>query len=1616
MAPTAAEAKDRDERIQAAKKKVSCCDATTHYFAMSLTRPRTLRQLKTYRAKQAQMERAKRGSITLTAAQAKRASTSVALAVENKIVQAAQEAQDSLPASQATPPAAPSHARANSRAGHGRGHSRVGSISITAESMASTAVNAIAASLQPATPTATTPTARARPSSFVASSSRRHSRNLSIHLPSRPVSSTTLGSTPASAGANILAVERDPGSFGPSGKPSDWQDVDEEATIAKLQPAFSPSPSVTPKAPLQTFSNANEGVRSTDSLPSHSRRPSRHSRKPSLATKRESMEIMGGLGFPSTDSNFTARSSRRFSSNRHSGFQSASLLFGGGNSSSNESRRSGARDFDWRGSFGCPSDREVEDGEGGDDRRTALEKLEGKAAAKSAASPHTPSDRRHSRQSSVQLPTFDEIHGEEGMDKHSTLNLLEANERTTLEEEPVRSPRSLLSPNVGMSTSQSMPELSSQKSPRARPASLFITTDASQAEGLTTLVEEEEEDETSSPLKERKAMDSLNKGSGAVEDEAAQQRRRQSELETAQRTRRLGLQPKPLKLKSRPTSLYVSSTMQRVAGLPQLMPSQSGDADDEASSTVDSTSTIGPSQSAGELSRDWAMPRTGSVDAGKALKRRSMPLGSLRPLNMGGASAGETAADALPSPPTNPARPGMRALRLASSSSNGSISTISSDSTSASAMHKPSLSRAVDTSSPTSTRRSSIIYKPSSSSSDATVTSPSSIPASASTMAIIEELKAKNLRDTGALDGLRSQIDALTAQLAQETERAALEYSQLEQRSAAEKHALTSRIDEMESTQQARQVQWEQEKEAVASELRQQVEDLEAERDMLAEDVDGWRTRCTGLEKSLRDERASTESERQKVASLHLHIKSLQDKLRQEGLEVAATPTGSDESPSRSLTIPSDVIAALRSPALDPNAPTSTSYFPPGNSPSELPSAQTVKLLKDMRQQIFNLAGSLEHERREHLRAQKEADELKDQNSQLAASLESEKARRESRTASTLPHHHHGEEASHECFTPMEATTWTNDVNHEHSAAASPSSSSRNKRHVFAYDSSMGSMDQSSMSMGSGTTNATSVAESDNGSLTLDEKHEGPLLPGGLQPLAEEEESSSAVGADESEIGQQQQQQHARGQSIVDLEAGGQDDDEEDWTDDHAAEVYDTPSLEPSATFASAVSSPAQQRPQVAIDSRVVSLSNLSGSGSGSGSGYGSKSSGESARGAGERSSTTSSVETYGPASPVDLENAGGHEDFVEEEEAEEDDEGTADHVNLPRPEFIREWSYRDALDAALSHQSKGARRGGKGGKKSHRNVPSIDDFFGLRVCEQLEPLPPLPSTHSTLDMPPVYVEYYDDDDAAVQVPTAPGKRGSAPPPARHAMIAGSQKGGRPPVARSAFIRDSSQSSLDSGLTRSNSSRSYSSNSNSATFSSPDRDRGGSSGMALASAGGLGSRALGRVSLQGLTSAFSGLGGYLAGQSGAAVHAAATATTMCAKGGPEGFDIESRNPSMSYGQQGNWPMALQQDGGGALKSIVGTSGAKRFSSAVPNDGVQAVYGRTSMSSAGSNTARTPTMNHQQLSSQQQSKGSGNRAPARRFLDVRDIAPPQASPVWRLDFVGSTEGLADAFTV
>ena len=106
------------------------------------------------------------------------------------------------------------------------------------------------------------------------------------------------------------------------------------------------------------------------------------------------------------------------------------------------------------------------------------------------------------------------------------------------------------------------------------------------------------------------------------------------------------------------------------------------------------------------------------------------------------------------------------------------------------------------------------------------------------------------------------------------------------------------------------------------SETRETAMELEMERDMLREDVDGWRTRCADLERTLQNERGRAEDDRKEGLLLREKVRKLGDRL----------------------------------------AANQASQSDPASEDQALAAAQ-AKLIGEMRDQIFTLAAALERER-----------------------------------------------------------------------------------------------------------------------------------------------------------------------------------------------------------------------------------------------------------------------------------------------------------------------------------------------------------------------------------------------------------------------------------------------------------------------------------------------------------------------------------------------------------------------------------------------------------------------------------------------------------------------------
>lgn len=1263
----------------------------------------------------------------------------------------------------------------------------------------------------------------------------------------------------------------------------EWRDFEN----AQAGPSIARSPMSAPEVADRPISFVSSDSTIT---PSHARRLSKHNRRTSVATKRESMEIMGGLGIVPSASTDSFRSSRRFSARKQS-IPSASILFGV--DPSREGDRKDAKDWDWRTMYA-----NVEEKEDGEDRLTALEKLEGRSrsaspnsAAQADGAPRSPGRRResgsgHVSRSSVQLPDFNDVHGETGMDKRVSLVLLESNEQTTSQQSPPNrdSFKSTLAPPPAASSSSNMPTSPSSPSGGSspRPQSIYINTDMSQPEGLGTLMEEEEEEESTSPQRERPSLDLA----ANLDDEEARRLRRQVETETIKRNRRGSLTPKPLKLKSRPASLFLTPSMRSgmtaSSSMPMISPAfgetppspGSEGANTPRSSSMTELASVGedvePALVPNPRTWSFAQAQNKLVDGTESSGSKVTPVES---------TSG-------PSPPVgqSPARPGLRSLRLGSQTSIPT-SEISPAST-ASASGSPSVASArrnsimgtINTSatydmsassnggpSPIMLKRSSISYKPSTTSPLAgpgesfTQGSPKHMSTSSGvSAAVFEELKAKSARDASLLDSLRKQVERLQRELAVEGERSAREYAELERWSAEEKRTLGIRLEELDhaGSESAATIA---ELTKELNETKEQLEDLEAERDMLQDDVDGWRTRCQDLEKTIKTERTRFDEERRLKTAARQRIRQLTEKLEEAGQTVPSDDLNLDDAPF-------DLASVLRSPSSP-----SPGYFSPSIGG---PEPHTAKVLAEMRQQIFNLVGSLEHERSTYLTARNEVTRLLEENAKLRAEQASTSA-----------------DESQESTVSSERRAYT----------------SGNKRHVFAYDSSMGSFGMSS-TMGSTSLsmtteeNAGTDADDDcsscrtsppstarpslsfgvnNSILTKPQEGEGVvgLGMGGLQTLTEEEEASDAEASEgdvadvsgqteeEAELSEEDHLEHIEAQAMED-----DYDDHEDGFGAHPSEdMPPTPGLDHDQP-------PRSPIPVVAVEGETVVDPKVR---------------------SGDSRSSDSSFESQGPPSPQ-VAAAEGKVDVVQ------------------RPEFIREWSFPRGATSTPRKDS----------------IEPVEDFFGI-LSDTI--LPSLPTREDSLEMPPVYIDQsaYESYDRSPRVSMRIASVGSQ-------QSVGSAR--RPPVARSAYTQGSFSSS--------------------AGHAAPMQTAKGNAANATAA-----SRALSRMSLQGLMSGFSGLSGYLTNQSGVAVTAAAAATKMCTAS-----DNDSAAGSIS------WAAQRREDG-----SVDYSNGP------ISPGGWEAVSHPSSALQARKLTAPPAKQPN-------------------RFISKTDLPPPVATPVGQLDFTRCALGL------
>lgn len=383
------------------------------------------------------------------------------------------------------------------------------------------------------------------------------------------------------------------------------------------------------------------------------------------------------------------------------------------------------------------------------------------------------------------------------------------------------------------------------------------------------------------------------------------------------------------------------------------------------------------------------------------------------------------------------------------------------------------------------------------------------------------------------------------------------------------------------------------------------------------------------------------------------------------------------------------------------------------------------------------------------------------------------------------------------------------------------------------------------------------------------------------------------------------------------------------------------------------------------------------------------------------------STESHGPVSPVEQQVLVEEDDDYEDEEESEDEESPQSSTpsGEPRPEFLREWSFSRATAAVQSqHKSKRSSKSQAGPKKKSKKtkalkekemVVDMEDFFGIMSDHSL---PPLPTPAEALEMPPVYIE--PASTFGFGILGASQSYDKAPRSSMRVASVVNPTGGvrRPPVARSAYIRESFESNHQDGSfssTNSNQLNNTSSPHGSISSNSNSNSSGSISGNAIAFAtSAVSAKALSRMSLQGLSSAFSGLGGYLTSQSGSAVSVAANATRMC-NGNGEISPVHENVLNL----------------GGNSESVDWIEARRRESS--ENDGFYQGEDDDDMHPAVrkaiGNSSNGPFSSISSRNSESSNKFSNSSNFKRRFLSKEECQKPIETPIWLLDFERSTMG-------
>ena len=259
--------------------------------------------------------------------------------------------------------------------------------------------------------------------------------------------------------------------------------------------------------------------------------------------------------------------------------------------------------------------------------------------------------------------------------------------------------------------------------------------------------------------------------------------------------------------------------------------------------------------------------------------------------------------------------------------------------------------------------------------------------------------------DESLSDSLQHQLTTLHSQLDEERERHQQEVISLQRELEEVREVMGSQLISLRNAKESAQEQASK-FEAQIHDMQMQLEDTSGERDMYKEDIVDWRSRCSDLEHTIQSQQLRLNQERTWRRVAMKRMQAMSTRLR------AGTATGSDVSTASTDTSHSSALPSMPDLPELPELPSEdeaglwtqrvarqlSKHAPNSSNAPEL-APETIKLLSDMREQILTLYSALRLEESNHALTREQLHEAKER----SALVESEMSNRMPKSEPSVP-------------------------------------------------------------------------------------------------------------------------------------------------------------------------------------------------------------------------------------------------------------------------------------------------------------------------------------------------------------------------------------------------------------------------------------------------------------------------------------------------------------------------------------------------------------------------------------------------------------------------------------